>query len=205
MPMLCAIVLAAIAAAPAVSDFYPLTPGIQRTYEVRLNGQTARQTETVGSSILIGTKRVTPVVQKAGEMGASTVYYAIEGDTLYLVAVAADKLLPTPIPVLKVGDRATKWDFGMDSPVLPEGKLTIRAESVLKGKRKVLGVEREVVEVHTQVSTPKGAPVLFSSQQTIVYAKGVGIVEWDDETCVGKSVRKRKIVLVSAEGIEPKG
>jgi hypothetical protein len=199
-----AIALAAMSPAPSVSEYFPLVPGTVRTYDVQIDARKGSQSENTGRKVVIEGKELTPVTQVFRGTDLSTSYYGIENDTVLVLATSDKKLLNPPIPVLKVGSQAVKWEFEMDSPILPPQSLRVYAVSTPKGKRKVLGVERDVVEVRFDVETPKDAPMLFRSQQIAVYAAGVGLVDWDEVVTMAKLVQKKKLTLVRIETPAPK-
>jgi hypothetical protein len=200
MLLSCLIAFAVPPAAPAltVADFWPMTPGVTRTYKLREDQRTGELTETVGQPANIGGKEVVPIIASIGGFVQSHVYYAIVGDTLMQMAVSDTELLKTPVPVMKVGETSVKWSYTQLSPVSPKPlPLTVTAEAVRKGKRRILGVDREILEVKYSTQSPRGAYPDFKCNQTAVYAAGVGEVEFDTEYSVGKRTTTRKLELTA--------
>lgn len=199
MLVTCLVAWAALAPAPTVTDFFPTTPGVRRHYDIEYDSRSGTQIEEVGKPVVIEGKPTTPVTQTLSGISIGTCYYSIEDGTVLIVATSPKALLKKAIPILKVGVPSAKWDFEQASPVLPPQNLTVHLESVLKGKRKVLGTERQILEVKYAVETPKGVPVVYKSNQTVTYASGLGMIEWIEESTVGKNHMKKKMTLTKVE------
>ena len=81
--------------------------------------------------------------------------------------------------------------------------MTMKAESELKGKRKILGIEREVLEARYNVSVEVGNGIFLTRKQTALYAKGVGLCELIEESTINKRTTKIKTVLTKYIPPEP--
>ena len=143
-------------------------------------------------------------VSAEGTIGSRT-FFAIEGDTLRVMAISERELLQTPVPVMKVGTGRIRWEFTEDSPVSPKlSKLTVAAESTPKGKRRVLGVARETLEVKFSTESRKGDPY-FKMNQTVLYAAGIGMIELVEESTFIKRTSKQTLTLTKFIGPKQAG
>jgi len=195
MLLSCVIALSVAGSTPTVGDFSGLTPGCRRIYELREGKRVGQMVEEVGPSQKIGGKVVYPVtISSEGTVGSRT-YFAIDGDTLNVMAISERVLLKSPMPVIKVGPGLVRWEFKENSPVSPQANpVTVSAESSLKGKRRILGAERDVLEVKfTAESRPGDVP--FKLSQTVLYAAGIGMVEFEMESTLSQTTVKSKRTL----------
>jgi len=200
--------LIAIAAPPAppaltVADFWPMTPGLTRTYKTLEGKRSAELVETVGKPTRIGGKDVVPIITTVGGFDQSHVYYAVENETVMQMAVGDKELLKTPLPIMKVGPTTVKWTYTQLSPVSPKPEpLTVTAESTRKGAKKILGVSREILEIKFEAQSAPGMVPTFKWQETAVYAAGIGQIELDAERTVGtnKATYKSELTAFSLPG-----
>jgi len=194
MLLTCLIAMSAVAPPLTVGDFFPLTPGIKRSYTYHSEDRDMQQDDEIGAPVKIGGKQATPVVTHT--LGQSSrVSYVVDGDTVFLVA-QGDRTLKTPVPIVKLGQPTVKWSYTQNAPVsLRKGVLNFTAEAKLVGKRRILGVDREILEVKTNGNSEKGDTVVRFTQ-TALYAAGVGLVEMTTEGTVIKETQKSKLTLV---------
>jgi len=192
MLLSCAIALSLAAPAPTVADFSGLTPGSVRVYDSREGSRTGESTEEIGQPVKVGGKTLVPITTKAEGVIGSRLYYAVEGDALSVMAVSESQLLQNPAQILKVGTGVVRWQYRQLSPVAAEATaMTVSAESSLKGKRRVLGKECEVVEVKYSAESAPGE-VPFKLRQTALYAAGIGLIELESDWTVAKNASHSK-------------
>lgn len=181
----------------SVEDYFPLTVGTKWHYEIE--GQVSSSyVDEVVKTVTVNEKPSFAIFSKAGSTPIGFSAYRVEGDTVYVVAYDERRALPTPQPVLKVADKPVEWSYdGMTQVESQMVKLQYKAASAPKGKRKVLGEERDVVEVRMDATIYELKDLITTRvSQTILYAKGVGMYEMTDTSDFGgqKSVRKVKLV-----------
>lgn len=160
-----------LAQAPTAADFFPLTPGMRRTYEERSEGETATYTNEVGGPTVAFDKvPATPIVQKSQfNQVIGTIYYQVVGPTVYQVGQAEERsespvatggsvdytkprtkrsviLALTPrMPVFKFDGKETTWTFGDVVYLKAEGEDPIKNdETAIQGSAK-LGPTRTVL------------------------------------------------------------
>ena len=177
------------------AEFFPLTPGIRRTYEEK-GEATSTIVEEIGSQpALFDGATATPIVQKSRyNQTLGTTYYRIDGPTVLTVGYAEDRSAATPyvgdadaiaartakrhvllqlipaMPVFRYEGKETAWSYG-EVPVLrAAGETGIRTdETAIKGTAKPIGVrsvlDRKVDAIEVRSEVQIGSGKLA---QTIV-------------------------------------
>jgi hypothetical protein len=188
-----------IAAAPQdAAAFFPLTQGASWVYTDTVGVMAETHKETVGNTIEIGGAPATPIVTWIDGQVQGSTYYRVEGDTVWVVAFVQNAPLEQPYPVLKVGPRRTTWEHtGTTEFSGQTAPMKLKGSSRPVGKRKVLGTEREVVEVVVEAEIDPGAGTPMKSHQTALYARGVGLYEIKEKLSFGQEKAERKRVLQS--------
>lgn len=201
MLLTCLIAISTVAPPPAVGDFFPLTPGIKRSYEYRQDDSVVAQDDEIVAATKFGGKEATPIVWHIRGQSARTLY-RIDGDTVFVLS-SGDKKLDEPVPLVRLGQPHAKWSYTQASPVsIKKGVLNVTAESNLVGKRSILGVQRDVLEVKTVGRSEKN-DVVFEFHQTALFAAGVGLVEMTTEQTVIRTTQKSKLTLVQFTAPKP--
>lgn len=204
--MIAALVACSLALAPAAEEFFPLVPGTKWHYQITGQGGGYTSRDSVGSPAEFGGKTAIPIESSTG----SPTYYRVEGDTVYLVGYSPKRPLETPIPILKITDRAEKWDYyGVTDFMGAAAPLTMKARSQKGRKRKILGKEVETWESSYEGTLSHRPPDVDGPgtntvvKQSAVYARGIGLVEMTNEGKVGKSSSKYTMRLVQFEPGKP--
>jgi len=200
--MLAALLATAIASGPTASDFFPLVPGTRMTYEER-SAQTTTTVDEVGQPQELAGVKVIPVKTSENGREIAQTFYKVEPTTISVVGYDAKNPLPSPLPVVKFGDPSARWHF--EGPASNDNlaePLTVDGEARLKGTRDVLGRKVEVLEVKL-TSIVGAGPAREMSEQTALYGKGIGMIEFVSKMRVGKKTLSRVLRLVKLE--EPKG
>lgn len=195
--MLVCIAALAVGAPPAnIADFYPMQPGARWEFEATQNNQKFVMIEEAGAAVPIKGRDAVPKTTTIQGSPIAREYCRIDGDTVYTVAYDPKRPLPTPMPLLKIGPGKTKWEFvGPTDFMSTPANMNMKAESELKGRRKVLGAEREVLEARYDVSVEVGNGIFLTRKQTALYAKGLGLCELIDESTINRKTTRRKTVL----------
>jgi hypothetical protein len=188
-----------------VGDYFPLTPGMKKTYESKSNKSIGKEVDTFGEPKLIDGVQAFPVTTTVNGVENGVAYYRLAGDTVFCVPVVTRPPNPDPFPILKVGAGKMKWEYlGNTSMMGSNYPMTLRAESTPKGKRKVLGENREVLEVKYTIVMGAGDGIVEIRQKmTTLFAKGLGIIEQSDESTINKVTTKRSIRLVEVQLPKP--
>ena len=197
--MITTLILGLVLQSPMAADFFPLKPGPVFTFEEK--GGTAQIERVVGSPLDMGGVPVYAVADKqAGRQVAST-YYRVDSDQVSVIAYDIKHPLTPPMILFKVGPKSSSWDYSGRTMVGPDGeRLLTHGESKSLGMRDVLGKKVEAIEVKMIARKGVGISAL-SYDQTAIYAKGFGLVEWTDKITLGRS-KKPNVVsyhLISME------
>lgn len=192
--MIVCIAAAVILQTPSVAEFFPLDVGIRWHY--RANGSSDITIDSVGKSIEIEGSPTTPILAQE----KYPTYYRAQGDTVYKVADDPKKPISPNMPVLKIGKSIVKWRWDGYDEGMP---LSIESQSFPPKERDVLGKKTTVVEVRTLATL--GSPDSgMKFRQTSYYAKGVGLIEMNEELTVAKRTDKRGLKLIKFERPDPK-
>jgi len=187
-----ALCLAAMILEPSPADFFPLVPGSKYVYQE----SGSRSEDIVGEPIDINGTMAYPVKTMIGKQVVSETYYAVDAQAARIVAFNPKKPLPSPQPVFQISPRNWTWEgstywLGEPAPVV------IKGSSSLKGKKKVLDQDVEILEVKSdaRIGGDKGPAILVT--QVVTYAKGIGMVEMKIESKIAKRTTTSKLSLVS--------
>lgn len=182
------------------SDFYPLRPGDEFTYlEESMRVQTTF-VDRVGEPIDLKGRQGYPITTYLAGQPVGTGYFAVQGDTVLNLALDKDKPLETPYPILVVGDKGAKWEHTGAVPVAEYvAMVTMKGESKRGKPRQLFGETRQTLEVSFSMDTGDR----ISSRQKAVYASGLGLVEMEETTQLGRQRMKRTRKLIAFKPAPP--
>ncbi|MEZ5162240.1 MAG: hypothetical protein R2688_00515 [Fimbriimonadaceae bacterium] len=190
----------------SVKDFFPVIPNSVWRYEESQKGKSSKTVVEMkaGSPFHSGEEEVVPVTSTIYK-ATTTIYYKITSNEVVTMGYELDKFLDQPIPIIKLKDRGMSWKYVGETQLIGEmAPLTMDCSSRLIGKRKVLGEDREVLEVkYKAVIDAEIGNMKIESQQTAFYADGIGLYEMKENGKVGRSSTERTMKLISyVEGKE---
>lgn len=194
--------IAALTLSSGIADYFPVAPGTKWMFETQ---STSKETSTdlVSGSIKLNGKDLAIFETKVGSATSKTLYL-FEDDTLYIAGFDPAKLLPEPYPILKFTEKSTSWTFSGKTQFYGDFvPLSLSGKARFVGKRSVLSEKRDCIEVKLIARVEGGPSAEIVSEQTSLYAKGVGLVEMRESTSAGTSKQTRKTVLVSFEAPTP--
>lgn len=187
--------LALLSIASSTQDFFPCIPGAKYTYEESGAVKTT-SLDTILPDRDFGGRKCTVILTERSDSPKLTTFYTFADGTLYFVGQEPGGAFPEPFPVAKIptGKEKVTWSFSgkLDSTKNAES-LRIEGEAKLVGIRKVLGKSVEVLEVKTQSLVGDTLPML--TVQTSLYARGIGLVELNSSSQVGRKATRSKVVL----------
>jgi hypothetical protein len=196
-------ILAALAlsqSTSSVADYFPLQPGTKWDCQETAGMMSFTTRHVVGDPVEIDGKQATPIISTHQGKEFVRTYYRIEGDSVLIVAYDAKKPLGSPTPILKLGKGSVKWEFTGDSVMIHEPiGISMKGESSTPKKRSVLGQETEAIEVRLNGILGSDAGTAVKTNQVAYYAKGIGLVEMQSESTVGKTKSKTSLKLVRFE------
>lgn len=180
------------------SEFFPLVPGTK--WEYREEGKFAAKSylDEVLPAVEIGGEKAHPIQTSESGHPLDKVYYRATGDSVFIVAYDEKKPLSSPRPLFQLGGNRGKWEYRGTTPFYEDlVPLEVKGESSVKGKRKVLGKDVECLEVKFEARLLAAPGMAFQSNQTAIYAKGIGLIEMHEKTTVDRKSEERKLKLVS--------
>ena len=185
-----AICLVGQKAAGDAAAFFPLGAGTKWTYVREANGSRMEFIQTVGTERQISGNKATSIVPQIA--GATEVYYTVKEPAVYVVAYDYKVPLIPARQVFSAGQQKWSWD-GVEQTMY----IHMDGESTPLGLRKVLGEDREVIQVKivAQVNTTRGK---WTETQIALYAKGIGLYDMQDESS-GESKSKVTLTLTAFE------
>jgi hypothetical protein len=194
--ILAALLLAGLTAA----DFFPLPEGRRATYEERGIGFIVT-TDVVGPKVDYGSDRATQVITFQNSKPLNTAFYRVEQDAVYLLGYDKDNPLPSPMPVFKMGEKKTTWEFRGATGATKESELVeATGEAEIKPAKEFLGQKVQFLEVKITAKVGVG-PAAEIVEQKAAYAKGIGLVELTSKTRVGKRSVESTLKLVKLENL----
>lgn len=192
-----ALAIAATIFAGDVRDFFPLTAGTKWTYETIASGpKVVSITEAVAPETVDGEPAI-PLKTKIGGQVVETLFYRAKEDSLFVVAYKASQPLDEPRTILMLpGAGPAKWTYETNEDGLP---LKVSCEASMRGKRTFLEQEVDVVELKLDAVLGDTGSIAMQFKQTAIYARGIGMIEMNEERKVNKKVYKRRIRLTKFE------
>ena len=175
-----------------VAAYFPLDRGAKWTYMREANGSRGQFVQVAGAEKQIGADRAIPIEPQIP--GVMPAFYALKNGAVYVVAY--DYLVPLVPPrmVFRASAATEKWSWDAVEHTM---YIHMDAESAPVGIRKVLGEDRDVIQVKmvAQVSATNSK---WTETQIALYAKGIGLYEMQDESS-GEMKSKVTLTLTSFE------
>jgi hypothetical protein len=202
-----------------VEEYFPLQSGIIRFYDEDFEHKGKRSKFTIIEKIIGSSElkryekyideteldpslkeKVRPVIGEGievttsveGQTPAST-FYKIEGRTVFIVGVEKGALLVNAYPIVSIGRNPETWVYsgpidvmGAPAPAIIEGETKIIRDYKFNNKT-YPAIEAKVK--YTINLEPAG---IAESHQRAIYARGLGLVEYEETGKVGDNVTKRK-------------
>lgn len=181
-----------VLAAPDIAEFFPLVPGSKWEYSTEGSSGAMRVTNRVQPKRPVGEQDAFPVQMIIQGQVVGTTYYTIKDNSVFVVAFDIKRPLVEPRRMLSVDEKPVKWDYQTVEDLMP---VNVVSEATLRGKRKVLDKEVEVLELKVEAVLGDPKDVHEKLIQTFIYARGIGMVEMTEERKVNKNTFKRKMKL----------
>lgn len=201
------IALSQSTASPSVvSEYFPMNPGDEWTYEERSEGRGQTSEDSVGSAVPINGIPAFPISTRLDGRPSGVAYHAFVGDSVMIVAFDIKKPLEPPYPILKCdANRRGTWEYTGTTSFMGEfANLSLKGSTKPGPTMDVLGTKRETIEVTLDavVSVPELPKAGVKNQQIAIYAKGIGLVELRETSQVSNRREERTRKLIS---YKPKG
>ena len=130
-----------------------------------------------------------------------TTFYDLQGSGVYVIGHDPKVLFEKPQHVFQLEGKGSKWEYEGPSPYDDDksARMRVKGQSKLVGQRTVLGEKRECLEVDTEtrIGLSESTATLF--KRSGLYAKGVGLVQMEENVSVGRRSQKRKVQLTKFE------
>ncbi len=196
-----AVLVAAVFFVP-VDDYFPLQAGTRWTYE---DESKALSVDTAHKPIDLGDgKTAVPIETTMGGRPAGIVLYQNLIGTVCIVGFqnklgAKADLLESSRPVLMVKEGKATWDYygQVPSPLGPI-PLNIKGSSQPGPKKTLLGMTVDTVSVEMISRVGVGSDA-YEIRQSVLYGKGIGMIEMAEATKAGRNSVKRTLRLVKFE------
>jgi hypothetical protein len=191
--VLAAAVVSSGSAALTAADFFPLNPGDEYTYIDDAGRQKWTIIDRVAGPVKVGDREAFRVDSYLGGKVFGSSFYVQDAKEVVVAAYEADKPLPVPLPIFKLPGGTNSWEFEG-----PTTMITMEVNTRLQGSVKnikpvkVLGKDREALEVKLVVFDGT-----VQTEQTSIYAKGIGLVEMKEVTQMNKTKQQRVRRLIS--------
>ncbi|MFZ4508439.1 MAG: hypothetical protein ACOYON_12165 [Fimbriimonas sp.] len=177
------------------ASFFPMEVGAKYVYEETSNGK-ARSEDVVKPEIIVKGLPCFPVETRGQGAPVQINIYREEDGVLFLIGTDPKSPLPEPFPVAKIptGPGSIRWDFkGKVSAAKGAETIEMIGEARLAGSRKVFGKNADLLEVKVRSALGDVVPLL--TEQTSIYARGIGLIESSSVTRINKREVKSKLVL----------
>lgn len=184
----------------SAKDFYPLVPNSIWVYQETEKGRKNKSTLelTVGSAVKFRDHDVIPVVNRLGDI-VTNIYYQVTDSEVFVKGYDLEQMLEQPIPILKIQGKETNWTYRGSTQLMGyPAPLSMQCTSKLLGKRKVLNEDREILEVkYKAIIDENRGGLAIESEQTALYAAGIGLFEMKEIGKFGKQRTERSLKLIS--------
>lgn len=180
------------------TDFFPLTPGIRRTYSD--SAKPAPYSDMVEPPVEIDKQSATPLANFEGGVRSTATYYRASDTQVDLVAFDVKRPFKEPQPFFKVGTGKVDWTYqGTTQAFNASAPLVIKGESHPGGKEKVLGQTVDTLVVVLDAVVGRDKLDSYSSHQEIVLGKGIGMIEKKETVTFGSRKNSHVVKLIGFE------
>jgi|GEM_PF-4781201 len=221
--------LAAIAitsAQSSVEDFFPMRPGMVKVYEEQIvsNGKTYKFNviETYKGTATIKRyekyldetevdpdkrEKVKEISEEAFEILTAMdtdapvpTYYQAKGNRVFIVGTEPGELLVSVYPIFAIGGNPETFIFNGEIPVMgAPAAAYIDGETKPRGDYKFQNKNYPSVETKLNYRMQLGGGIDVTSEQKSIYAKGIGLVEYEETGKAGSRTTKRKRKLTKIQ------
>ena len=188
--------IALVAFAPGIADFFPLNPGDSWVYAESTDGFDVRVTDTVGDMVDVEGQKMTPIITSRGEKELDRAYYRVGEGEVLLVAFKEKELLLTPYPILVSPEIKSSWKHRGET-VMEGAPTDVSMEgTVKKGTTDWKGGKIDTLEVRLEATLMESFGTPYKVTQVATYGKGVGLIKMESTTKLPKRTIKvsRKLV-----------
>lgn len=188
--------LIALAAPLDAREFFPLQPGVEWQYEVVEGKQRTMTTDLALSPVKLGSETATPVVTSSGGRELDRRFFVADQQQVRLVAFDANRPLPDPYAVLKVGEGTVEWTY-QGATILLGGPASMQMEgtSRRRGTVEFEGRKVDALEVVLEAKIGGDRGTLLESKQVSTYGRGIGLIKMTESRNVGIGKRKQRSTM----------
>lgn len=210
----------------SVEEFFPLRPGMIKIYEEEVNtggknykfsviesfiaNATLKRSETIfdeTEEVVENRTKVKNFTEEGFEVltsvnGESPIptYYKIQGNRVFIVGIEKDQLLKSIYPVFAHGSDPETFIYQGEIPVMGAPALAlIDGETKSRGDYKFQNKTYPAVSTTLNYKIDIGSGIKITSEQKSIYAKGIGLVEYEEHGKTGNQSTKRKRKLTKIQ------
>lgn len=188
----------ALAGTPGTpGDYFPQVPGLELTYKDSQTPEAMIRT-VLPPEVKDGLTLVPVETRLSGRPRASSIYYRVDADGVYMVWLDKKQHpLKDQQPLFLWQKGNGKWSFEGATQVYGDFQpLSLKGETLPGGLKTVLGNKVETIIVKLDAVVSLGATDI-RSHQDLILAKGIGIVEEQETTVYGNKKLRHTLSLVS--------
>jgi hypothetical protein len=218
--------IAILSTQTSVEDYFPMRPGMVKVYEEQIvsNGKTYKFNviETfVGTTTIKRAEnyfdkeepdedkrdKVREFTEEAFEVRTAMdsdkpvpTYYQTKSNRVYIVGVEEGQLLKSVYPIFAVGSNPETFIYSGEIPVMgAPAPAFIDGETKPRGDYKFQNKNYSAVETKLNYKMQVGGGIDITSEQKSIYAKGIGLVEYEESGKAGSRTTKRKRKLTKIQ------
>jgi hypothetical protein len=198
--MILALVAAALQSPLSPADFFPMEAGMKWTYESS-GDQTGVYEQSIGAPVAYAGRTLAPLLTLSNGKVVAKTFYESTPTGLYILGQDPGKQFDKPQPVFQFDPKGVKWSFDGPSPYDDDkgSGMRMSGESRLIGEREFLGAKHLCLEMKTDTLIGPTSEVSTQFKQTMVFAKGVGMVAMEQSARFGRRNTKFKVKILKFE------
>lgn len=187
----------------SAADFFPMQQGMKWEYETTGDGS-GYYKQSVGGAIDVEGTMMAPINIIIRNKVVQTIFYQVSPGGVHVLGTDPKSFLDKPQPVFMFDQKGTKWSFDGPSPYEDDSaaRMRISGTSRIVGQRTYLGEKRECLEVKTETKIGLSEATSTVIKQSYIYAKGLGMAEFDEVITRSKSTIKRQVKLIKFEAAQ---
>ncbi|MFM9873158.1 MAG: hypothetical protein ACKVQS_06795 [Fimbriimonadaceae bacterium] len=217
---------AIISSESTIEEFFPLRAGMVKVYEEEVNSKGKNYKFTVietykgaitlkrreqyideNEPVIADREKIREVTGEGFEVLTSVdstapvpTYYQVNGNRVFIVGIEKDRLLKDIYPIFAYGRDPESFIYQGEIPVMGAPALAfIDGETKSRSDYKFQDKSYPAVSCSLNYKINIGSGITLTSEQKSIYAKGIGLVEFEEIGKTGTLTTKRKRKLTKIQ------
>lgn len=181
--------------APSPTDYFPLTPGIKRTYSDTAGA--SNYSDLIEPPVKVGDALATPLATVVDGKRLGAAYYLVAGNEIRIVATDLKKPFAEPQPFFQIGTGRADWTFkGLTLMFKDPVPINLKGFSEPGPATKTVAGNVETLKLVLDAVIGADPAIGYVSHQEIVLGKGIGMIEKKETVTIGHEKHSHVVKLI---------